>query len=153
MLNARALTAHVFPQTEKYGLSFVRFNSPPDPSAEGNTSSEAVTGGEKQPMKLGGFSLREETKDLPSGSLFFRKDETKASPIAPATMAARARMATAAALKDDQSDSAEKKADQSGSRLSSKARVESRRRSPPPTHSPSHVTTPKTASKKVTSFL
>ena len=133
----------------------MRFTSPPDASAEGNTSSESVSGGKKQPMKIGGFSLREETKDLPSGSLFFRKDETKTSPIATATMAARARMATAAALKDDQSDSAEKGVDQSGSSISSKPRVESRKKSPPPTHarSPSHVTTPKTASKKVTVLL
>ena len=133
----------------------MRFSSPPDASADDNTSSESVSGGGKQPMKIGGFSLREETKDLPSGSLFFRKGETKTSPIATATMAARARMATAAALKDDQSDSAEKEVDQSGSSISSKPRVESQKRSPPPTRarSPSHVTTPKTASKKVTVLL
>ena len=123
-------------QTEKYGLSFVKLHSPPDSAAESN-SSDAV--GEKQQMKLGVFSLREEPKDLPSGSLFFRKEQTSVSSVATANTAARARMATAAALKADQSDSAEKRPEQS----------ESKRKSPPAVHSPHHVTTPKTGPKKV----
>jgi len=123
-------------QTEKYGLSFVKLHSPPDSAAESN-SSDAV--GEKQQMKLGVFSLREEPKDLPSGSLFFRKEQTSVSSVATANTAARARMATAAALKADQSDSAEKRPEQS----------ESKRKSPPAVHSPRRVTTPKTGPKKV----
>ena len=122
----------------------MKLHSPPDSSAEGSSSDAA---GEKQPVKLGVFSLREEPKDLPSGSLFFRKEQTNVSSVAAASTAARARMATAAALKADQSDSAEKRTDQSGSSFSL---TESKRRSPPAMRSPHHVTTPKTGPKKVT---
>lgn len=56
-------------------------------------------------MKLGSFSLKDEPKDLPSGSLFFHKEHERASNIPEASLAAKARMATTAALKSKASES------------------------------------------------
>ena len=82
-------------QTEKYGLTFVKFHSQPEEGGGDVVSEEGM---------IGAFKLREEVKDLPPGSFFFRKEQQdkEGKQVKPAvTAAAQARMASAAALKDD----------------------------------------------------
>lgn len=88
-------------QDEKYGLSFVKLISPPGSGQATPTDTPTLSDPSKSaPIKLGVFSLKEETKDLPPGSLFFRKTATSPPPESPApNAAAQARMASAAALR------------------------------------------------------
>lgn len=90
-------------QKEKYGLSFVTLHSPPEtdtPPAKDTPISSSDTP-KPVPTKLGAFSLKEETKEIPSGALFFKRNAV--SPLSSATptpnAAAQARMASAAALR------------------------------------------------------
>ena len=90
----------------KYGLSFIKLHSPPE--LDEATPSSAMPTSVPVPTKLGGFSLKEETKDLPSGSLFFKRGLLSSPPGKGAgtgvlsdcpNAAAQARMASAAALR------------------------------------------------------
>ena len=62
-------------QSEQYGLSFIKFHSPP----ETGTDSTAEQDSGSSVTRLGAFALKEERKTLPSGSLFFRKDSKEKS--------------------------------------------------------------------------
>ncbi|XP_064393030.1 DNA repair protein XRCC1-like isoform X2 [Halichondria panicea] len=101
-----------FNKKEPYGLSFLKLHSPPD--------SEATP-----PAKLGAFSLKEETKDLPTGSLFFKKEpSTHSSSSSPGglSMAAKARAATTEALKGNESDPPIRKPSSKGRATASSSR-------------------------------
>ncbi len=101
------------PQSERYGLSFIKLHSPPEPAEVTPTSATPtpMPASSAVPIKLGGFSLKEETGDLPSGSLFFKRGPLSSPPPPPGrgkgaggssdcpNAAAQARMASAAALR------------------------------------------------------
>ena len=90
------------PQTEKYGLSFIKLHSPPKASDEDGGPSATSPA---QPIKLGSFSLKDDPKDLPSGSLFFHREHETAPVVPEASTATKARMASTVALKSDLSKS------------------------------------------------
>ncbi|CAI8025125.1 DNA repair protein XRCC1 [Geodia barretti] len=89
---------------EQYGLSFLTLHSPPDDSS--GTGDEEKTTPKTTPTKpkLGAFSLKEEPKALPTGSLFYKK-EGSSSQGSGVSAAAQARSATAAALQNSPSPS------------------------------------------------
>ncbi|XP_003386033.1 PREDICTED: DNA repair protein XRCC1-like [Amphimedon queenslandica] len=99
-----------FNKNEKYGISFVKFLSPPTASKDGGGVTEEAT----PPKKIGIFDLKSEPKA--GGTLLFKKE--------PTSMAAKARQASIELSKDrgtgssepsDKSPSADRK------RVSSKA--------------------------------
>lgn len=117
-------------QAEKYGLSFVNLHSPPD------SSSAEVATTSTQSSKLGGFSLKEETKDLPTGSLFYKKDRPPATTSSPLSMAGQARLASSQAVRNVQLDSVSKKTRESTSKTTHLRPIKRRLESGSPTSSP-----------------
>ena len=79
---------------------------------------------------MGAFSLKEETADLPSGSLFFKKESSTSSstPSTGLSLAAQARAATTEALKGVQSDSPVRKPERTESTLKGKESTQRKKR-------------------------
>ena len=87
-------------QSEKYGIPFIKLHSAPEPDEATPTDTPIPLDSSSKlvPTKLGVFSLKDEPKDLPSGSLFFKRNTapppTGSGPTP--SLAAQARMASAA---------------------------------------------------------
>lgn len=76
-----------------YGLSFIKFHSPPENSAASTTSAMATTNDDlTNPQKIGAFFFRKDEDDVKVGSFFARHKEKPESP--PLTVAAAIRDAS-----------------------------------------------------------
>lgn len=86
-------------QTEKYGLSFIKLHSPPEATPTDTPTTPDATKLPSSGTKLGAFVLKEESRDLPAGSFFFKRNTTSSSTStgSPApSLATKVRMASAA---------------------------------------------------------
>jgi DNA-repair protein XRCC1 len=91
----KVMCTQPYNKKEQYGLSFITLHSPPGDSSSQQEDKKTT------PTKptLGAFSLKEEPKPLPTGTLFYKKNHAVLSPAGSSSnAAAQARSASAAAL-------------------------------------------------------
>ncbi|XP_071806723.1 DNA repair protein XRCC1-like [Asterias amurensis] len=103
---AKVVCSQPFNKLSSYGLSFIKFHSPPEKTEESSSANQSE---QQSASKLGMFRLKEDTKStsLTAGSFFKQRSITKTEP-APLTGAAAVRAAAtlaAASLKTSVSTS------------------------------------------------